>query len=117
MTNRRTVVVVASAATILLGVAIAAYASWPGPAWSPAELATLRSLSIDSLGPVPADPSNAVADDARAAALGQALFFDTRFSANGQVSCGTCHKPDRDFTDGLPLAHGVGTTDRSAMPL
>lgn len=109
--------VVASAATMLLGVAIAAYALWPRPAWSPAELATLRSLSIDSLGAVPADPSNAVADDARAAALGQALFFDTRFSANGQVSCGTCHKPDRDFTDGLPLAHGVGTTDRTAMPL
>ncbi len=26
--------------------------------------------------------------DPRAAALGQALFFDTRFSANGQVACG-----------------------------
>jgi cytochrome c peroxidase len=117
MTKRRTVMVVASAATMLLGVAIAVYALWPRPAWSQAELATLRSLSIDSLGPVPADPSNAVANDPRAAALGQALFFDTRFSANGQVSCGTCHKPDRDFTDGLPLAHGVGTTDRTTMPL
>jgi cytochrome c peroxidase len=117
MTKRRTVMVVASAATMLLGVAIAVYALWPRPGWSPAELATLRSLSIDSLGPVPADPSNAVANDPRAAALGQALFFDTRFSANGQVSCGTCHKPDRDFTDGLPLAHGVGTTDRTTMPL
>ena len=70
----------------------------------------MRSLSLDSLGPVPTDPSNAVADDPRAAALGQALFFDTRFSANGQVACGTCHQPGRDFTDGLPLAHGVGTT-------
>ena len=67
--------------------------------------------------PHPADPSNTVADDPRAAALGQALFLDTRFSANGQVSCGTCHKPDREFTDGLPLAHGVGTTHRTIMPL
>jgi cytochrome c peroxidase len=66
---------------------------------------------------VPADPSNAVANDARAAVLGQALFFDTRFSANGQVACATCHQPGRGFTDGLPLARGVGATSRTAMPL
>ena len=66
--------VVASAATLLLDVTIAAYTLWPRPAWSPSELAIFRSLSIDSLGPIPANPANAVADDPRAAALGRALF-------------------------------------------
>jgi cytochrome c peroxidase len=103
---------------LVLGGAVATgVALWPRQAWSPQEVATLRSLSLASLGPLPADPSNAVADDPRAAALGQALFFDTRFSANGQVACATCHQPDRGFTDGLPLAHGVGTTTRTTMPL
>jgi cytochrome c peroxidase len=90
---------------------------WPRQAWSAQELATLRSLSVAGLGPVPNDASNAFADDPRAAALGQALFFDARFSANGEVSCATCHKPGQGFTDGLPLAKGVGTTTRTAMPL
>jgi cytochrome c peroxidase len=113
----RSVVLIGAGTAILAGMAVMAFALWPRPAWSQAELATLRSLSIDSLEAVPADPSNAVADDPRAAALGQAIFFDTRFSANGKVACATCHLPERGFTDGLPLAHGVGTTNRTAMPI
>ena len=27
--------------------------------------------------------------------LGRKLFFDTRLSIDGTVSCATCHKPDR----------------------
>lgn len=80
--------------------------------WSQAELATLQSLWLGNLQPLPPDPSNAVADDPRAAELGQRLFFDTRFSANGQVSCATCHQPDNLFTDGLPQAQAIGTTRR-----
>jgi len=70
-----------------------------------------------SLPPLPDDPSNAYDTDPRAARLGKKIFFDTRFSANGTVSCGTCHQADKDFQDGLPLAHGMGTTDRRTMPL
>jgi cytochrome c peroxidase len=40
---------------------------------------------------VPGDATNKFADDRRAAALGQFLFFDTRFSANGKFSCDSCH--------------------------
>jgi len=70
------------------------------------ERATLAELSpLDAL---PADPTNAVADDDAAAALGQALFFDTALSANGAVACATCHAPATGFADGLPLAKGVG---------
>jgi len=58
--------------------------------------------------PLPSDPSNAVADDPRAAAFGMQLFFDTRMSATGTVSCATCHQPDRRFTDGLSKGRGIG---------
>ncbi|RYE92680.1 MAG: hypothetical protein EOO75_06125, partial [Myxococcales bacterium] len=49
---------------------------------------------------------NAHADDPAAAALGAALFADTALAGSG-VACATCHRPDRDFTDGLPVAQGV----------
>lgn len=86
-----------------------------GPSWSKEELDQLRSLSISSLEPLPPDPSNRVADDARAAEFGQRLFFDKRLSSNGEVSCATCHLPGKTFQDGTPLAKGVGTTDRRTM--
>ena len=41
-------------------------------------------------------------------ALGKKLFHDKRLSADGSVSCATCHVPDKAFTDGLPVAKGVG---------
>ncbi len=90
--------------------------SVPGT-WTPAEIELLRSLWIGSLPPVPADPSNAVADDPRAARLGQRLFFDTRLSANGEVACATCHQPEHLFTDGLDVAIGVARGDRHTMGL
>lgn len=85
--------------------------------WSASERATLQSLWIGSLGPVPPDPSNRVADDPRAAAFGRQLFFDTRFSANGQVACATCHQPERYFTDGRPFAVGVGQLPLNTITL
>src|SRR5262245_8763464 len=42
--------------------------------------AQLRELTPDELPAPLADPSNAFADDARAAALGQRLFFDPGYS-------------------------------------
>jgi cytochrome c peroxidase len=100
---------------VLLGAGLVACK--PRAAWNEEELATLRGLWLGSLEPLPADPSNVFADNPRAAELGQMLFFDTRFSSNGRVSCGTCHLPELDFQDGLPLALGVGVTDRRTMPL
>lgn len=88
-----------------------------GDSWSDREIEMLRSLSIKSLPPLPPDPSNRYGDDPRAAALGHRLFFDTRLSVNGKVSCATCHDPRRDFQDGLPLAVGAGTNTRRTMPI
>lgn len=78
------------------------------------ELALLRSLTLDALGPPPTQPSNAVADDPRAAELGHRVFFDPGLSATGAVSCAHCHEPERYFTDGLARSRGVGQTGRNA---
>jgi cytochrome c peroxidase len=85
--------------------------------WTAEERRTLRSLSLASLPALGPDPSNRVADDPRAAELGETLFFDTRLSGNGKVACATCHLPDQDFQDGTSLAEGVGTTNRRTMPV
>ena len=63
------------------------------------------------------DPTNAVADDAAAARLGQFLFYDGRLSANGKVACVTCHLPEHFWTDARPLAQALGTTKRHAPTL
>jgi len=92
-------------------------AATAGAPWTAEERTMLKSLSLASLGALPADPSNKYADDAAAARLGAKLFFDTRLSSNGRVSCATCHQPAKDFQDGLPLGKGVGTGGRRTMPV
>jgi len=85
----------------------------------PPELSALTDeevARIARMSPMPAlapDPTNRVADNADAARLGHLLFFDTRLSPKG-VSCATCHDPGRFFTDGKPLAKGIGTAKRNA---
>ena len=39
--------------------------------------------------------------------LGRKLFFDTRLSIDGTVSCATCHKPGKAFTDQLKVSEGI----------
>lgn len=88
-----------------------------GEDFTEAEKATIASLSLAALPPLPADPTNKYADDPAAAAFGATIFFDQRMSPDGVVSCGTCHLVDRQFQDDLPLAKGVGTGNRRTMPL
>lgn len=85
--------------------------------WSEDDLAILRSLWLDALSPLPPDPSNRAADDPAAAALGERIFFDTRFSGNGAVSCASCHMPELYFTDGRPFGVGMGVIPLNAMTL
>tara|TARA_R110002049_G_scaffold191507_1_gene360478 strand:- start:47938 stop:49218 length:1281 start_codon:yes stop_codon:yes gene_type:complete len=85
--------------------------------WSETQIAVLSSLSLSSLPPLPPDPSNSIADKPAAAEFGKKLFFDVRLSANGTVSCATCHKVELNFTDGLPRAIGVGVTKRHTMTI
>ena len=108
--------------TLILGILLLAGNAFaaehqPSSEWTSSELRVLQSLWIESLKLVPPDPSNGVADDPEAADLGERLFFDVRLSANGKVACATCHRPERHFTDGRPLARGIGETKRGAPSL
>jgi cytochrome c peroxidase len=101
-----------------------------------AEWQTLRTLS--PLPAVPRDPTNKYADDPRAAALGQQLFFDKSWSgalavgddgsngglgpvgATGRVSCASCHLgaalDDRRSTPNN-VSLGIDYGSRKALPL
>jgi cytochrome c peroxidase len=46
--------------------------------------------------------------DARKVALGRRLFFETQLSADGSISCASCHPLDRGGADGRVVAIGVG---------
>ncbi len=58
---------------------------------------------IDAPPPIPADNPLTTAK----IELGRQLFFDPRLSADGIVSCATCHNPVMGFTDGRPTSMGV----------
>lgn len=51
--------------------------------------------------------------------LGRYLFFDPLLSGGGDMSCATCHRPDRGFSDGRARSIGTGGNklDRSAPSL
>lgn len=76
-------------------------------------IATLIMLLVSSmrigaqelgLPPVPVPADNPQTPEK--IVLGDKLFHDTRFSADGKVSCATCHAQARGFTDNLPVSEG-----------
>jgi len=97
--------------------ALAGFAACQPEEFTEAEKATIASLSLTALPPLPADTTNRVADDAAAAAFGATLFFEQRLSRDGTVACATCHLVDRQFQDDRPRSVGLAMTDRRAMPL
>jgi cytochrome c peroxidase len=115
--SRKTSRIAASLGTLGITALAAAFLLARPPAWTANELEEIRGMALASLPAAPEDPSNRFAADPAAAALGKALFFDGRLSANGEVSCGSCHQPERQFQDDVALARGVGQTARRTMPL
>jgi cytochrome c peroxidase len=99
---------------LLLALGVAAAAEEP-VAFTDAEVK--RLLQHSPLPPPPANETNAHADDPGAAALGQALFFEPRLSKGGDISCATCHQPERSFTDGRALSRGVADGRRHTPSL
>lgn len=78
---------------------------WPAPDMDEAE----RWLEW---GPIPGPGSDAQheaaldASNKQIVALGARLFFDKRLSRRQQISCASCHQPDKSFSDGKALAIG-----------
>lgn len=61
--------------------------------------------------------ANPVTNDG--ATLGRVLFYDKKLSANGTISCASCHKQDKGFSDDAVHSVGFdgGTTRRHSMSL
>jgi cytochrome c peroxidase len=76
-----------------------------GPEWERAN--PVRSLPEPPLGistPLQDLPDPPTPERVR---LGRWLFYDTRLSADGTVSCGTCHQPGVGFSEPTPISTGV----------
>ncbi len=84
---------------------------------SDTDIRFLSGFSLSALAALPVSSSNRYADNLAAAKLGQQIFFDSRFSSNGKVSCASCHQPQRYFTDGRERGEGIGVTLRNTPSL
>lgn len=62
--------------------------------------ASLKKWLLPAQPPAPDDNQSTPAR----VALGKALFFDPRLSGTGQVTCVSCHMPERGWSDGLPTS-------------
>ena len=71
--------------------------------------------SINGLDNTPSD--NPITDDG--ATLGRVIFYDTKLSANGTISCASCHEQAKGFSDDDVLSMGFdgGMTARHSMTL
>lgn len=111
--TRRLVAAALAAVPALLVAAPAAPVFGGGPVGFEPALVR-RILQHGPWPPPPArDPSNRASGNPDAIALGQRLFFDSRLSAGGAISCATCHDPARAWTDGRPRAVGLAALDRN----
>jgi cytochrome c peroxidase len=66
-------------------------------------------IAIDAplgLPPVPVPANNP--ETAESVALGRRLFYERKLSANGSLSCASCHNPGKAFTDGQRHSVGFG---------
>ncbi|HEY7744140.1 MAG TPA: cytochrome c peroxidase [Burkholderiales bacterium] len=116
-TASRTAMLVLGAACALLSRALPADESIPEkPTFSETEI-----QQILSHGPwgayAPPDPTNRASGKREAIELGMHLFFDQRLSGKGTVSCGTCHVPERNWTDNARRSTGMAEMDRNTPTL
>jgi cytochrome c peroxidase len=102
-------------AAVLAALAASAIAETPLP-WSDDEV---KAIARHGPWPPPAprDPSNRVAGLSNAIVLGEHLFNEPRLSADGAMSCATCHVAGRDWGDGRAKAVGRSELDRRTPSL
>src|SRR5262245_9122125 len=67
--------------------------------------------------PISADPGNKVSGSREAIAFGERLFFDQRLSPSGKFSCGTCHIPERNWTDNRTRGAAIAEVERNTPTL
>lgn len=74
----------------------------------PALLAAVSRVSVAFLLSVALASAAAALEPTDDLAMGAKLFSDARLSADGTISCATCHDPAKAFSDGKPVAIGLG---------
>lgn len=73
---------------------------WPAPFID-------AGIKWNELGVLPPGPVDMQNDSVKnVVELGKVLFFDTRLSGSGKISCATCHKPELNWTDGVEKSLG-----------
>lgn len=77
--------------------------------WKP-EVATV--FSKDAFDPYAFAPVYVDEPNSERIELGRTLFYDPVLSAAGERSCGTCHQPDKAFTDGLTRSKTLNPDDK-----
>ncbi|CAN5728443.1 cytochrome c peroxidase [soil metagenome] len=105
----------ASLLVILVAVGVPAVAQSPLP-WSEEE-ATAIARHGPWPPPVPRDSSNRIAGTPAGAVLGEHLFNEPRLSADGAMSCATCHVAGRDWGDGRVTAMVQSPPHRRTLSL
>jgi len=75
------------------------------PAWEAAN--PIKPLPVAPIGPDIDLASLKVPPTPERVRLGRWLFYDARLSADGTISCSTCHEPDHAFSQGTPVATGI----------
>ena len=93
----------------------------PGAAAAEAQFSETEIQALLAHGPWPipiaSDPTNAASGKREAIELGERLFFDQRLSASGRFSCGTCHVPERNWTDNQTRGAAIAEVDRNTPTL
>ncbi|MEQ1676089.1 MAG: cytochrome c peroxidase [Chitinophagaceae bacterium] len=83
---------------------------WPAPFIDP-------GVQWTELGILPESPIQKHKDSLKnMIELGKMLFFDTRLSGSGKISCATCHQPELNWTDGKErsIGHEGAMTKRNS---
>jgi cytochrome c peroxidase len=105
----------AASAALVAALALGACAGAPGAAArAPAAGAPPPWEAANPLRPLPAPPLGSGADFSlvpwvtpEKVRLGRWLFHDARLSADGTISCGTCHQAELAFSEDEPVSTGV----------
>ena len=111
------IVVVAATAIFALPSALGAREeSDAAPVFSDAEIKIILSHGPWPMSGQP-DPSNRASGNATAIEFGTRLFFDQRLSGPGDSSCGSCHIPERHWSDNQRRGIGMTELDRKTPTL
>jgi cytochrome c peroxidase len=104
--GRRSFLLLLSACLLVAGsIAMSALPDQKTPPITQVNVQVLGPQRLGPLPPVIAPPGNP--QSSAKIHLGKELYFDTRLSADGMISCATCHNPALGWSDAGPTSAGI----------